>query len=53
MSKKKLITFSNQLVEKIQKDADEKGVSFNEMTRRLLDQLYDEKETREKSNAQS
>jgi len=42
--KKKLIYFSNIQVENIQKDADEKEVSFTEMVRRILDNYYDKRE---------
>jgi hypothetical protein len=41
--KKKLIYFSDQQVSRIQKDADEREISFTEMVRRILDRHYEDK----------
>ena len=40
---KKLINLSNQQSEKIERDALEKGISFTEMVRRIIDRYYDDK----------
>lgn len=40
---KKIIYFSDQQIERIQKDAEERETSFTEMVRRILDQHYEEK----------
>jgi hypothetical protein len=42
--KNKLIAFSDQHIEQIQKDADEKEISFTEMLRRILDKYYEKLE---------
>jgi hypothetical protein len=39
--KTKLIYFSNQQIKWVQKDADEREISFTEMVRRILDQHYE------------
>jgi predicted DNA binding CopG/RHH family protein len=38
----KLIRFSIESIEKIQKDAEKKGISFTEMLRRIIDKYYEE-----------
>jgi hypothetical protein len=45
---KKLIYFSDNQVKRVQKDADEKEISFTEMIRRLLDRHYEEDEDTKK-----
>ena len=42
--KTKLIYFSDQQIERIQKDADEREISFTEMVRRILDRHYEDKD---------
>ena len=39
---KKLITLTSRQIEAIQKEADEKQISFSEMLRRILDQYIEE-----------
>ena len=45
---KKIIYFSDNQVVKVQKDADEREISFTEMVRRLLDKHYEEIEFNKK-----
>jgi hypothetical protein len=47
--KAKLIYFSDQQVERVSRDADEREVSFTEMVRRILDQHYEKKEAEAKA----
>jgi len=39
--KTKLIYFSDQQINRVKKDADEKEISFTEMVRRILDAHYE------------
>jgi hypothetical protein len=48
--KTKLIYFSDQQIARVQKDADEREISFTEMVRRVLDGHYEEKEKLEKAS---
>ena len=41
--KTKLIYFSDQQINRIQKDSNEKEISFTEMVRRIIDQHYDDR----------
>lgn len=41
--KAKLIHFSDKQVDQIQKEADEREISFTEMLRRIVDRHYEEK----------
>jgi hypothetical protein len=40
--KKKLISFTDEQVELIQREADDREISFTEMIRRILDAHYDQ-----------
>lgn len=42
MSQKKLIPFSDDQIVHIQKDADDREISFTEMVRRILDRYYED-----------
>ena len=46
--KPKLIYFSDQQIDRIQKDACEREISFTEMVRRILDRVYEDKEKQKK-----
>jgi len=46
---KKIIYFSDNQVERIQKDADERETSFTEMVRRILDRHYEDEDETHKS----
>lgn len=50
--KKKLIRFPERQIEKIQKEAKEKELTFTDTLRRLIDQHFDqnELETKQKEN---
>jgi len=41
---KKLMHLSDQQIKRIQKDAEEKEISFTEMVRRIIDRHYEEKD---------
>ena len=41
---KKLMQFTDRQINRIGKDADDFGISFTEMTRRILDQHYENKD---------
>lgn len=42
MPHKKLIPFSNDQIVRIQKDANDREISFTEMVRRILDRYYED-----------
>jgi hypothetical protein len=46
--KTKLIYFSDQQISRVQKDADEREISFTEMVRRILDRFYEDKDETDK-----
>jgi len=41
MTTKKIIYFSKQQITRVQKDAEEREISFTEMIRRILDTYYE------------
>ena len=53
MKKKKLIRFSDRQLEKIQKEAEEKQITFTDMLRRLIDHYFEQKEFEIKQKEQN
>ena len=46
--KNKVISFSDQQISRIKKDAEEHEIPFTEMVKRILDHYYEEKEKSQK-----